>query len=250
MGFLEFTNYAVVGANSGPNQAALYSGHTMRIARNLSSVGAPWLWDELRDAGYVTMKVEDACIENSNMMQSLAPRMTHGKQLRHLFCFAWSRPQCLGNRMAADHAFEYAKQFMEAYGGQEDPPWAAFVHLVDSHEDSHSLGAILDNPLSSFLSSLEPLDNTAVVVLSDHGMHYGPYFQTEAGQREHRNPFLFLRPPPSHRIPEANLPKRVVAFDVHETMVYLTLGKGQRHLFRDLPPQRSCTELQIPKEFC
>eukprot|EP00928_Gymnodinium_smaydae_P026173 TRINITY_DN20627_c0_g1_i1.p1 TRINITY_DN20627_c0_g1~~TRINITY_DN20627_c0_g1_i1.p1 ORF type:complete len:1488 (+),score=79.68 TRINITY_DN20627_c0_g1_i1:36-4466(+) len=251
-GFYEFVNYAVVGANSGPNQAALYSGHNMSIPGNLSSVRASWLWDDLRNAGYKTMKVEDACIRNSNMVQSLEPRTTHGSHLRHLFCFDWSRPNCLGEKLASSHALDYATQFISAYEGVEDSPWASFVHLVDSHEDSQSLGAVLDGPLMNFLTSLRKLQkNTVIVLLSDHGMHYGPYFQTIAGQREHRHPFLHLSIPPALRkIPSGNLLKRVVPFDVHDAILHLTLGRGEGRLFRALPKHRSCSELGIPADFC
>ena len=71
MGFVDFDHYMAVGNNSGPNQAALYSGIKLEGGRQgIKNSGTykqqgekrVWLWDRLKDAGYVTMKVEDACI--------------------------------------------------------------------------------------------------------------------------------------------------------------------------------------------
>jgi hypothetical protein len=70
--FLQFSKYSAVGDNSGPNQAALYSGKPLSDRDGISKKGSEseWLWDTLRQAGYVTLKGEDGCIENSNMLQS------------------------------------------------------------------------------------------------------------------------------------------------------------------------------------
>jgi hypothetical protein len=68
MGFVDFPKYTAVGKNSGPNQAALYSGLPLDGRDIKSSIGTTeriWLWDRLRDAGYVTMKAEDSCVSNS-----------------------------------------------------------------------------------------------------------------------------------------------------------------------------------------
>jgi hypothetical protein len=92
LGFVQFSNYTVVGGNSGPNQAALYSGipltHRDGIRKDAERI---WLWDRLRDAGYKTLKAEDGCIENSNMVQSLKPNTTHGEALNKLFCFDFGK---------------------------------------------------------------------------------------------------------------------------------------------------------------
>ena len=130
LGFVHFPKYTVVGDNSGPNQAALFSGVPLQGGRDgiagsqshgggdkTTSADAPpfWLWDRLRAQGYVTLKAEDGCIENSNMAQSLKPNTTHGEQLYRMFCFDYDRPNCLGREMAATHLVRYAQQFMAAY---------------------------------------------------------------------------------------------------------------------------------------
>ena len=71
LGFIDFPEYTAVGKNSGPNQAALYSGaplFTRDIRSSSNATERIWLWDRLRDAGYMTMKAEDACVSNSESM--------------------------------------------------------------------------------------------------------------------------------------------------------------------------------------
>ena len=83
LNFTSFSRYTVVGDNSGPNQAALYSGQALSGGRgDISSSGRGrfrWIWDRLRQsrAGYATFKAEDGCQKNSNMIQSIRPTVTH-----------------------------------------------------------------------------------------------------------------------------------------------------------------------------
>jgi len=61
MGFTHFGNYSAIGPNSGKNQAALYSGMLLadRDGIKKDTGGGKWLWDRLRDQGYITLKAED-----------------------------------------------------------------------------------------------------------------------------------------------------------------------------------------------
>ena len=71
LGFIDFAKYTAVGKNSGPNQVALYSGAPLFSRDIRSSSNATeriWIWDRLRDAGYITMKAEDGCVSNSKSM--------------------------------------------------------------------------------------------------------------------------------------------------------------------------------------
>jgi hypothetical protein len=270
-GFINFEKYTTVGNNSGPNQAALYAGqHLLKHDGIGKSDGHTdkWIWDQLNDAGYSTFKAEDGCIANSNMVQSMKPNTTHGQALHELFCFHFARPNCVGGQLAAEHLLDHAKQFVEAYSDPSNTrPWAAFLSLVDTHEDTMTLGAIIDNPLHRFLSwalsSPSHLDDTTIMVLSDHGLHYGPYFQSTSGERERSEPILFVRP--SNRQPEtvmknlaANAKKFVTAFDVHKTMLDLvgihpasTFAIGSS-LLEVLPESRSsCSKVRvIPDRHC
>ena len=272
MGLFNFQNYSVVGDNSGPNQHALYSGLPLMsrdsIGKNDKSK-PKWLWDNLEDAGYVTLKVEDGCIANSNMIQSIEPQTTHGKGLNQMFCFDHDRPNCIGKELAASHVLQHGQQFMASYGNvgsKFTQPWAAFMHFVDSHEDSMFLSGVVDSLIANFLDSRlqdESLNNTFVVVTSDHGLHYGPYFQSKAGQRERSEPILYMGMArggfPLSIAMKENTKRWTTPFDVYMTLTAITNAKKEigfkgngLSLLRPLPPSRSeclSTEL-IPDKYC
>lgn len=270
LNFSSFHQHTVVGGNSGPNQAAIFSGIPLSNGRNGIHASAShgnskgnkqsnWIWDELRDQGYVTFKGEDSCILNSNMIQSIKPNVTHGSALHEMFCFAFERPNCLGDKLAASHLLTAADQFINAYS--EATPWAAFISFTDSHEDSMSLIQLLDNLLFDFVSKIE-FSKTLVIIQSDHGLHYGPYFQSITGERERAQPVLSVRLPDSFSQNIANLEENThlwtSPFDVYETIVDVVFkstsnpsGIGSS-LMKPLPTsRRQCSgSTGIPSEYC
>jgi hypothetical protein len=230
--FLSFSKYSAVGPNSGPNQAALYSGIPLEkrngIGRDIH--GEQWLWDRLRSAGYVTLKGEDGCIENSNMIQSLKPNTTHGNALEGLFCFdAFSRPNCIGTDSASSLLFKYGEQFSSTY--ERKRRWASFLHFTDTHEDTMILAATIDETLSTFLKKMETdghFEKSVVILCSDHGLHYGPIFQTARGRIEATEPILHVRIPDYLKdtidmpVFKRNAALYTTAYDLHETLLELT----------------------------
>ena len=257
----ELTRYTAVGNNSGPNQAALYRGTPLLSRRDLNN--STWLWDRLSQKGYATFKGEDGCILNSNFLSSIHPRTTHGSQLKHLFCFGAPHrlPGCLGRRSAPELLLKYTEQYVRAYS-KARIPWAAFVHFVDSHEDASEAASRLDEPIVRFLEggSYDQGQDTIVIVTSDHGLHYGPYFNTEAGRRERAQPVLHIRLPEllrrrGVRLHADNLNQRTTALDLHETLAELLgttrgLSPYGQSLLHAMPPGRSCEASGIPRSLC
>ena len=115
---------------------------------------------------------------------------------------------------------EYTTQFIDSYSKAEIP-WAAFAHFVDTHDDSpKSLDRALDRPIEKFLMSIDGKlrSDTIIVVTSDHGLHYGPFFNTDAGRRERAEPVLHMRlaglsKRRGHRLEAENRHKRITAFE-------------------------------------
>jgi len=275
LGYQHFPKFVAVGNNSGPNQAALYSGMPLDDGRQgiktSSSNNAKriWLWDRLNGAGYITMKAENGCISNSNMVQSISPQTHHGQQLHEMFCQSYDRPNCLGSKLAAEHLIDYTRQFINTYDRGNDqptnhtksPPWAAFVSFIDSHEDTLTLISYLDNLLVNFLQDV-PMNNTYILFMSDHGLHYGPAFASRSGETERAQPLLYMRLPTFKKNQlHQNQQKFTTAFDVHATLVDILLGgnpeivKGNElgvSLLMPLPQERNkcSTTRAIPSSFC
>ncbi|CAB9504937.1 Protein of unknown function (DUF229) [Seminavis robusta] len=266
--FTSFSQYTAVGNNSGPNQAALYSGIPLSSRDSISTHGSKtkksqWLWDALREHGYATFKAEDGCIENSNMIQSIAPQVDHGDSLHQLICFDFQRPNCVGGKPNAQHLIDYGTQFIQTYESRNQS-WAALLHFIDSHEDTQTLEGTLDNPIWHFLFSIYEArekcamtlnkdipctvwDNTLLVLLSDHGLHYGGYLLSPKGLKERSQPMLHMHLPESLASSSValNSNKDLIAtpFDVHETIVHALIPEAMRDatgssLLQPLPETR------------
>lgn len=260
LNFTSFTRYTAVGNNSGPNQAALYAGKALDsrdtiAAHDQKTKGGQWLWDTLRNEGYATFKAENGCVENSNMIQSIRPRVDHGDALQRMMCFDFQRPNCVGQIPAAQYLLNYGTQFIQAYNNdQQQQPWAAFLHFIDSHEDTMTLEGTLDDLLWKFLFSIysrgssngespypnstngmpdsdenripcNVWDDTILILMSDHGLHYGNYLLSPKGLQERSRPMLHVHLPKNmenfdsavHAL-QNNRDKWTTPFDVYETL--------------------------------
>jgi len=290
LNFTSFDAYTAVGNNSGPNQAALYSGRPLAKRDSISNHTREWLWDTLRQRGYATLKAEDGCIDNSNMIQSISPKVDHGEAFNKMMCFDFQRPNCLAGKPAAQHLVEYVNEFMIAYNNRK--PWAGLIHLIDSHEDTQIVEGTLDDILVEFLFNIydreqakklgsrrafelqispDIWNNTVVLVMSDHGLHYGDYVQSAAGLRERSQPMLHVHLPigltsaKEREILELNKHFVVTPFDVYRTLLDMLSPpiinkeqKGEREqslgfsLLRPFPEDRKSCALvpEIPKQVC
>jgi len=260
---VDFTKYAVVGPNSGPNQAALYAGADL-VSRNLNNVKQQWFWDRLREAGYETMKLEDDCVRNSNVIRSLRPNTTYGSEHDELQCLLGDPAEhswCNGVQTKIGITLRYASQFIKS---THDTPFAAMVHLLPGHENSGFYLHTVDGILSQFLA--ETIDqHVQLVVLSDHGLHYGPFESTPPGRKEHAQPFLFVHTPVEQEREELKMNQHQLTtpFDVHRTLLgWADLQPADecehhgclRHRLDDpelrMAEKRTCASVGIPTEWC
>jgi Protein of unknown function (DUF229) len=208
------------------------------------------------------------------MLKSLRPSTTHGADLSQLFCFDFDRPNCLGPDLAAQHLIAYGDEFLTMYEKRrkEEVPtlrWAAFLHFIDTHEDTMVLASLLDGKISDFLLRLRTggiFGRALAIVTSDHGLHYGPYFQSRSGRREAVEPILFMRAPSGWQPREnmsalrENTLKWITPFDVHETMLSVSLpdaarirdGRKGTSLLNKLEHDRETCEdaPDIPAKYC
>eukprot|EP00041_Stephanoeca_diplocostata_P026523 m.717008 g.717008 ORF g.717008 m.717008 type:complete len:1315 (+) comp22985_c0_seq1:264-4208(+) len=262
--WVAFPDYRIVGANSGPNQIALYSG-TPLAGRDVAHHAAPLLWDTLRARGYVTLKTEDGCVRNSNMLQALAPQVDHGEALLPaLFCEHHARPHRNAGHPAGSYVLNYSTAFLEATPLYDGVPRAAFVHLIDGHEDTRSSLGALDSAIAAFVAAVAARPNTLAVVVSDHGLHYGRHYTTPAGLVEHQSPLLAMHVPRTGapalmQALRRHAPATVTPYDVHATVLDVlgvgapaaTARVGALGRSLALPPQaRSCATMGIPPAFC
>lgn len=164
--------------------------------------------------------------------------------------------------------FDLAEQALHNYKDTGVPMMVSVLTSVG--HNSHQAGRlqpVADKPLAKFLRAID-LSNTVVVILGDHGLHYGPHLESEQGQFEHRNPSLRMVVPKAHlrqhpamwQALETNQHRVVSPWDVHLTLKHLTTyplaapAVPAAHLSKSLlfpiPADRTCAEAGIPPYAC
>src|SRR5690242_9669419 len=109
------------------------------------------------------------------------------------------------------------------------------------------------------------LKNTVVILLADHGMKYGSFFNTPTGKMENLRPLLYLIFPnsmldsyPMVRLSlEHNKNKLITHHDLHVTMkhlavypeIYTSNNSYSRTLLEPIP-ERDCEQCAIPANWC
>ena len=187
--------------------------------------------------------------------------------------------RCLGGKPAHAPLMAYERQFLRGYRGTPRLQWTVYL---EGHEPSFRAMGNLDADLAAHLLRLRAAhgERTAVILLSDHGIHYGTYFdKARGGNQEHSLPLMYALFP--RRVLEAhpeieaalcmNQQRLVSPFDIHATLLHLLsyplppqLPKwstsdyfwGERtvpkpaSLIAPVPAARSCADAGIPSSLC
>ena len=285
----DFERYNVVGYNSMPNQLPLFCGTSPDELSSLN--GESCVWEMFKRGGGVTMMAEeihDAC-ESATTTVNAVWKLAYGvrqeelpdHQWWRLFCSPHIKPccwakdgflnpgrrQCVGGgRTLHEVMIGYLEEFWSSY---LDAPrrWAAINTMV-AHEHFMLRLPSLDADLASFLLRMAGtvLQDTVVLLLSDHGSHGIWYTDHEIGAAEHQLPFLYVLAPDwlMQEKPAwlaaltANQRRLVTAHELYRAMRLLAAwpdsppaeAGGAPSLFDELPEDRSCEQAGVPAVYC
>lgn len=192
----EMMNYNSVGRNSKPNYPPIFFGikHTQCRKRQMS------IFQEYNQEGYITIDLEMGgsygkrffCNSKSyytsfdHSLQILSIQNEYTKIMYSNMC------RCVGNKQIHKYSFEYIQKSFQYYN-RNNQPVIAFQSFMDSHDDSFSSTPRLDKDIVNLLTNLKKeniLNNTIIILSSDHGMHYGSYMKSKFGNIDHKLPLL------------------------------------------------------------
>ena len=283
----DFERYNVVGFNSMPNQLPLFCGVSPDELSGLN--GERCVWEMFKKAGAVTMMAEeihDQC-ESATTAVNAVWRGAYGvrreelpdHQWWRLFCSPHIKPccwakdgflnpgrrQCVGGgRTLHEVMIGYLEEFWTSYA-EAPRRWAA-VNTMVAHEHFMlrlpSLDADLANMLLRMASSV--LQDTVVLLLSDHGTHGIWYTEYEIGATEHQLPFLYVLAPDwlMRERPAwlaaltANQRRLVTVHELYRAMRALALypeapeREGGPSIFDEMPEGRTCNDAGVPEVYC
>eukprot|EP00833_Pecoramyces_ruminatium_P012455 jgi/Orpsp1_1/1186487/evm.model.d7180000050978.1 len=234
----QFFRYGIIGKNTEANSLGLFVGLQAEGKRK----GIP-IWEEYKKRGYVTGIVDDQCeswdvtfnrrIANSIDHELISPfclpeyHETYGNPYSN-FKGPWSiRRRCITGQYVHNYALNYTREFINLYDGTN--PWFFRSSYMEAHENTSEVLSYMDNDLLNFFESLsdETLNRTAIVMVSDHGLHIGiNYLFSNQGFVEHKLPMLFTliperfldKYPELRNNLEENEQKLISAFDIYTTL--------------------------------
>lgn len=176
------------------------------------------VWNRLKRSGYVTGWVSDECADVLADVFGRSPGAGGGipradaadYEVGAAFCHpeydhrgAWSnfagpysmRRRCIAGRYVHEYVFEYARDFI-THHAMRGVPWHLFLLLIEAHEGSMAVVALMDAALADFLTwvlTSAVLTHAPIILLmSDHGLHMGPFMEfTRGGRLEHKLPAMY-----------------------------------------------------------
>lgn len=174
---------------------------------------------------------------------------------------------CIGNKPRHTVMLDWMRQFYDVY---PDVPKFAFCFNSElSHDDYNYIG-YADPDIESFLRHIHDsgiLNNTLLIVMSDHGHRFAPIRSSQQGKQEERMPFFSFVLPPwmEEKYPhlvqnlKINQNRLVTPFDIHATFMTLLnpnvpmqghVNDRSISLFSEIPSERTCESASIESHWC
>ncbi|KAH3742632.1 type I phosphodiesterase/nucleotide pyrophosphatase [Pelomyxa schiedti] len=266
----QFLRYHAVGHTTRKNARAMFTGESDANRHKT-------LW-ELIEHKYVTGIVDNTCTEwSAKYLYDRSAIADH--RLNSPWCLPeyvgtgrtenfdllrgpWSlQRRCITGIFVHDWVLQYAQLFLKSY---QDQPKFLLVKFTEGHEPSGSVLGMLDNSIAAFVRSLD-LNETAVFLVSDHGLHMGPLWSMNAASTrlENKLPGWFMILPKwwttarnASSTLRGNEQSLVTPYNIYATVLDVAsehvdphFGKHVDSAFRPIP-FRNCTEARIPQKFC
>lgn len=281
LGAIEFLGYNRVGENTFPCLIPLLTGKSSKelnaACQSDSDVmdECDFIWDVFSSQGYVTAYVED--------YDDITTFNCGRKGFRKIPVDFYSKPfikaassvfldatSCLGGMSEDELVLQWSLNYQKEF--KNDLHFGFFWMNRFSHDDANFI-QFIDPLLERIIAEMTTenlLNETVLVVVSDHGSRIGQVRQTTIGEYELNLPVLYFVFPKWYQekylrrfenFYENAGHRLITLFDVHRTLVDIanpgsnvdpktdTTRRG-RNLFGSISEFRSCEEAGIPKEFC
>lgn len=236
----------------------------------------PMIWNKYQKSGYVTAFNEDQPkIGTFSYRLNGFDKQPTDHYMRTYYQaieneLSNSEKLCVGSRPRHQVMLDYTKDFIQKYNST-NPSFIFSFHAELSH-DSINLIGVADEDVTAWLKSLKSsglLENTVLIMMSDHGNRFAEIRDTLQGKLEERLPFFsFVFPdsfkrrfPAQYRNFQTNVDRLTTPFDVHETLddlLHLQLHGSPKKidnsraisLFNRIPEHRSCADAFIEPHWC
>ncbi|KAK0097830.1 hypothetical protein PV326_013414 [Microctonus aethiopoides] len=296
LGAIEMMGYNKIGDNTYPNLVAVLSGRSdIEIKATCWNDtkkpfdDCPFLWKNYSQNGYRTVLAEDASTMTTFNYLKPGFRVQPTDYYYRPYSVAietdignthkLNADLCVGNRKTYANLLHYSRKIAKEFS--TDPYFAFFWQASLTHDffNYPQLGDDVYHDSIEYLKQTGLLDNTALIMMSDHGIRWGEFRQTYQGRIEESLPFVFIILPDwwKTEFPTAwinlrrNTASLTTPFDLHETLLdilkpqYITTESInarsasnnstnilQRGIswFLPIPDERTCSTAGIPGHWC
>jgi len=161
--------------------------------------------------------------------------------------------------------FDYLKKFSKSY---EDVPKFILASFIEAHESTGDVIKLVDKDFAEYLTTIN-FNDTAVFIVSDHGLHSGLNFMLDTYSARIENSLaLFYLLLPNWYLKEnvglkdvllKNEQSLVTPADIFETLKEFLPEQSKlekfshqegRSIFNPISSSRTCEEASIPLNFC
>eukprot|EP00947_MAST-08B_sp_MAST-8B-sp1_P000429 g429.t1 len=243
----QFMLHNVVARGTVNNMGAFYTGEPASHKTTVEET-RHWIWRVMKEAGYATSFIVDTPRELDGDMPSWLYRPPGvDYTLSEAFAAVGAGPGstgqpyqyalsgdrgrvCLGGNDTHAHVFKYAEDFHLLHRAM---PRFSVSWSCAGHEDTMRVTGTYDEDLAASLWRLHRagvLEDTAVLVVSDHGMKGLRFYETGIGEAEYRMPVAMMLLPrnPALRLDPAmaanlrtNQFRLTTHYDLHRTLWHL-----------------------------
>ncbi|XP_055949661.1 uncharacterized protein LOC129983955 [Argiope bruennichi] len=279
----EMNGYTKVGDNTFPNLVPMLTGQFVEYWWNETVMDTMFfdnislIWKLYAKRGYRTFYAEDNPLAGTfNYLKkgfNHPPTDYYFRPLA-LALEIWKdavkplKEFCLNSQLDFEMIYDYLKVFAQT---MDKRPYFGFSMISTVTHDKLNNAAWVDEPTERLLEDLlntGALNNTLLVLFSDHGLRFGKIRHTYVGKFEERLPLMYIHVPKwfLDQYPEiaknlqTNQDRLMTLFDVHATMLHIldlskseeirsmfTLGKS---LFEEISPNRTCPDAYIQTHWC
>ena len=237
-----------------------------------------FIWKNFSSAGYRTLYAEDApkiaifVYEKEGFHTPPADYynrpLTLGMETQKN---VWNRDHhCIVDRLETTRLLDYITDFSSLFNKNKKPHFG-FTFITRLTHDDISLVGSADYAYVKFLRDFKGqghLNNTILILYSDHGYRFGDLRSTYVGKVEERLPFLYVVFPDwfHKKYPKlaenlrTNSRRLTTPFDIYETLKDILHFDGVNRkakvtsrgisLFREIPKERNCFHAAIQPHWC
>ncbi|CAH0556728.1 unnamed protein product [Brassicogethes aeneus] len=233
----------------------------------------PFVWNDYKDAGYVTGFFEDVAELGTFTYRLNGFKETPVDHYMRTYYVAALKERnkwpklCAGDIPRHKVMLNAIKDFYSVY--KSNPKFLFGFHGELSHDD-YNLVQVADQDLTELLKSLKEsnaLNNTILILMADHGHRFAEIRNTIQGKQEERLPFFSFTFPKwfkeHHKTAYnnfvSNVDKLSTPLDIYETLKSILnlkntgiadLSHRSISLFSKIPAERNCADAYIEPHWC